>query len=193
VSSYHPAQALRCDVIVFRSKESLTREVKNEVQDSRSRNDGVHHGSGHHGECCSPQGCCRPSASRACGGGRSSFAAGDGNAATVEAGCSSSSVGPLEKRSGPANRIWCSTSGGWNWWGGCSWNWWKSRPERWTGCFVLGLASAVPSWIEARHNTGRPGQFEPPNFERSGSGIRYFGRPLAAGFLPARSGHLSFF
>jgi hypothetical protein len=164
-------------VIVLSLKESLTREVKNEVQDSRSRSDGVHRGSGHHCKRCSPQGCCWPSASNACACRRSSFqfAVSDANAAAVKAGCSSPSVGPVQKWGGPANCIgctwnWCGT--GCSWWGtGCSWNWWKGRPERWTGCFVLGLALAVPLWIEARHNTGRPGQFEPPNFGNSGAGI----------------------
>ena len=134
---------------------------------SRSRSAGVHGGSGHHCKCCSPQGCCRPSASRARGCRRSSFAANDGNAAAVEAGGSSPGVGPVQRWGGTADCIGCGTSRRWRWWRwwrtGCSWKRWQGRPERWTGCFVLGLASAAPSWIEARHNAGRPGQFEPPN------------------------------
>ena len=151
------------------TSKSPTREVKNEVQDSRSRSDGVHCGSiGHH--CnggCSPQGCCWPSAFHACARRRSSFqlavllpmplplrpvAPERPEAVRGEPAQSKTGTGP-RTASGAAWNRWRRFNCNWNWWGtGCSWNWWKGRPERWTGCFVLGLALAVPLFIEARHD-----------------------------------------
>jgi hypothetical protein len=154
------------------SSKCPTREVKNEVQDSRSRSVGVHCGSiGHHCKCCSPQGCCWPSAFHACARRRSSFqlAVSGGNTAAVKAGCCSPEVSVVQRWGGTANCIGCS----WNWWGtGCNWNWWTGRSERWTGCFVLGLALAVPLFIGARHNKGGPASSSRLIFENSEPAFR---------------------
>jgi hypothetical protein len=134
-------------VIVLQRKTVSNQGGKNEVQDSRSRSDGVHCGSiGHHCKCCSPYGYW-PSASRACACAchdlRLQFAVSGGNAAAVEA-----VVGPTQQPSGIAK---CIGSGwnqrgaairigsSWNQWTSSSWSEWKVRSERWTGCFVLGL------------------------------------------------------
>ena len=111
-------------VIVLQRKTVSNQGGKNEVQDSRSRSDGVHCGSiGHHCKCCSPYGYW-PSASRACACHdlRLQFAVSGGNAAAVEA-----VVGPTQQPSGIAKCIGSS----WNKRGaaiciGSSWNQWTS-------------------------------------------------------------------